>query len=171
MKKVLIAQSRHPLKYNYYVTDDGRIWSEQTNKFMSVRLDKDGYLKVVLSCTDNNGRHRFSVHRLVLENFNPVSNMRQLQVNHIDGDKTNNSLDNLEWVTCKENIAHAINNNLRAEINGSAKLTEAQVIEIYNRSNNGESNISLGKEFSLHPDSIGKIKNKKTWKELLNNIK
>lgn len=113
--------------------------------------------------TDNKS-HRYSVHRLVLENFDPVKNMELLQVNHKDGNKLNNRLENLEWVTCKENIQHAINNNLRAKINGSAKLVPAQVIEIYKRANNGESNVKLAKEFNMHPDQIGRIKNKKFGK-------
>lgn len=170
MKKILITNSKHPLKFNYYATDDGRIWSEKTQKFMSAREDKDGYLKVALSCLDNNGRHRFSVHRLILENFKPIEGMEKLQVNHINGNKKDNSLQNLEWVTCEENIKHAVENNLRAEINGASKLTKEQVIEIFIRSNSGESNVKLGKEFNLHPDSIGKIKNKKKFQNILNNI-
>ena len=170
MKKILITNSKHPLKFNYHATDDGRIWSEKTQKFMSMREDKDGYLKVALSCVDNNGRHRFSVHRLILENFKPIEGMEKLQVNHINGNKKDNSLQNLEWVTCEENIKHAVENNLRAEINGASKLTKEQIIEIFNRSNSGESNIKLGKEFNLHPDSIGKIKNKKRFQNILNNI-
>nr|DAF58718.1 MAG TPA: homing endonuclease [Siphoviridae sp. ctxMM9] len=59
-------------------------------------------------------RHRYSVHRLVLENYNPVDGMETLQVNHIDGDKQNNNLNNLEWVTCQENILHAYKNNLHS---------------------------------------------------------
>lgn len=56
--------------------------------------------------------------------------MSSLQVNHINGNKLDNSIDNLEWVTCQENIDHAIKNNLRAKVNGAAKLTPNQVLEI-----------------------------------------
>lgn len=164
MKK-LITQCKYNLKFDYYVTDDGRIWSDRTKKYLSFQYDKDEYVKVSMRSTDNKS-HRYSVHRLVLENFNPVKNMELLQVNHKDGNKLNNRLENLEWVTCKENIQHAINNNLRAKINGSAKLVPAQVIEIYKRANNGESNVKLAKEFNMHPDQIGRIKNKKVWKDI-----
>ena len=55
-----------------------------------------------------------------------------------------------------------------SEINGSAKLTPEQVLEIYRRSWQGESNIQLANEFSVHPDTIGRIKNQKSWKDILN---
>ena len=108
-------------------------------------------------------RHTYSVHRLVLENFCPTAEMNNLQVNHIDGNKENNSLSNLEWMTCLENIHHAMDNNLRAKINGASKLTKEQVVDIYLRAKNGETNISLGAEYNLHPDSVGRIRNKKLW--------
>ncbi len=168
MKK-LITRCKYNLKFNYYVTDDGRIWSERTQKYLNFQYDKDGYVKIQMRSTDNKS-HRYSVHRLVLENFKPVEGMEKLQVNHKDGNKLNNSLNNLEWTTCEENIKHAIKNELRAKINGAAKLTSEQVIEIYRRANNGEQNIKLGKEFNVHPDQIGKIKNKKVWKNLLSSI-
>lgn len=168
MKK-LITRCKYELKFNYYVTDDGRIWSERTQKYLSPQYDKNGYVKVQMRSTDNKS-HRYSVHRLVLENFKPVQGMEKLQVNHKDGNKLNNNLNNLEWTTCEENITHAIQNNLRATINGASKLTPEQVIEIYRRAWNGETNIKLGKEFNVHPDQIGRIKNKKSWKNILDSI-
>lgn len=169
MKKIKITNCKYPLKYEYYVTDDGRVWSEQSKKFIRQYLDKDGYCKVALRSEDLPPKkcHRYSVHRLIMENFFPFDGMGQYQVNHINGDKTDNRLSNLEWVTCEENIHHAIVVGLRAKINGTAKLTTEQVIEIYKRSHLGETNVSLGREFGVHPDTIGKIKNKKIWKDLL----
>lgn len=168
MKK-LITKCKYNLKFNYYITDDGKVWSERTQKYLSFQYDKNGYVKVQMRSTDNKS-HRYSVHRLVLENFKPVENMENLQVNHIDGDKKNNNLTNLEWTTSEENIRHAIDNNLRATINGASKLTPEQVIEIYRRATNGERNIDLGKEFNIHPDQVGRIKNKKAWKEITSSL-
>lgn len=169
MNKKLITTSKYELKYNYYVTEDGQIWSQKTNKYLSQHKDKDGYLKVRLVSKDDK-RHTYSVHRLVLENFYPTAGMNNLQVNHIDGNKENNSLSNLEWMTCLENIHHAMDNNLRAKINGASKLTKEQVVDIYLRVKNGETNISLGAEYNLHPDSVGRIRNKKSWQNILENF-
>lgn len=169
MQEIKIAISKYPLKYDYYVRDNGTIYSKASNKILSPQLDKDGYEKVQMISTDEK-RHRYSVHRVVLENFMPIEDMKELQVNHIDGNKRNNNLSNLEWATCKENIAHAIENKLRAEINGGSKLTVDEVKEIYIRSKNGESNITLGEEFGVNPDQIGRIKNKKSWKNITENL-
>lgn len=106
MIKKKIENCKYPLLYDYYVTDDGRVWSDKSHKFISQQTDKDGYKKVGLRSKDLPPKkcHRYSVHRLIMENFYPFEGMENFQVNHIDGDKSNNKLENLEWVTCKENI-------------------------------------------------------------------
>lgn len=119
MERKLIKNCKYELKYNYYIQDDGYVYSGATNKILSTQLDKDGYAKVRMVDSDGN-RHRFSIHRLVMENFKPVENMENLQVNHIDGNKQNNNISNLEWVTCEGNISHAIRMNLRADQKVSA---------------------------------------------------
>lgn len=148
--------------YNYYIYDDGRVWSEVSGKFLTPVEDKDGYLKIRLISVDGK-RHRYSIHRLVLENYSPRDDMATLQVNHKDGDKRNNSLENLEWMSCVENIHHAMKNGLRAKVNGSAKLTWEQVSEIREKSSRGVSNVESAEEYGLHPDTIGRIKNNQTW--------
>ena len=170
---IKIVNCKHPLKYNYYVTEDGHVWSEYSNKFISELPDKNGYLKVRLSSTDlpKGKQHAYSVHRLVLENYRPCDNMENLQVNHIDGDKTNNSVANLEWVSCKENINHAINNGLRAKVNGAATLTEQQVLEIIDLLLSKKYTQSeIGQMYGVHEETIGRIKRKRSWKELTKDI-
>ncbi len=85
----------------YAATKDGRVWSYKRSKFLSPSIDKDGYLKILLY----NGQGKsIAIHRVILMTWKPVENMENLQVNHKDENKQNNNLDNLEWMTCKENI-------------------------------------------------------------------
>ena len=77
---------------------------------LATRKDKDGYVLVTL-CNANKAQC-YRVHRLVAQTFinNPEN---KLQVNHKDGNKENNCVDNLEWCTQKENNLHALATNLR----------------------------------------------------------
>lgn len=79
----------------------GKIIKQYKNKngYMAVRLYKDGKYK------------EYRVHRLVMITFKDVKN-RGLDINHIDGNKTNNKIDNLEWCTHRHNIEHAYKTGL-----------------------------------------------------------
>jgi len=109
-------------------------------------------------------RKNRTVHRLVATAFilNPKN---KAQVNHINGIKTDNHVDNLEWVTPKENQVHASKLGLTAngEKNGFSKLNEFQVREIL------KSNLSLcklGKKYNVSSTNIWRIKNRKLWKHI-----
>ncbi len=57
-----------------------------------------GYSKVFLYCKNVSTKTKcFSVHRLVMEAFNPIKDMEKLQVNHLDGNKENNNVENVDW--------------------------------------------------------------------------
>lgn len=94
----------------YQASTMGRIRSLYTNKILKHEISKNGYCKVTLC--KNRVRKLCSVHRLVATTFLPNHN-KKLQVNHKDGNKTNNCVDNLEWATSKENIIHSYKNKLQ----------------------------------------------------------
>lgn len=87
----------------YQVSNLGRVYTFKRNKLMTPVKSRKGYLMVKLRV--NNCAKSLAVHRLVAQAFiqNPEN---KPQVNHIDEDKTNNMVSNLEWVTNKENCNH-----------------------------------------------------------------
>jgi len=96
---------------------------------------KKGYLRIKLCKVfcEKSIENNFYIHTLVAKSFleNPL---KKPQVNHINGVKDDNRIENLEWVTGSENVIHSLNNNLKIPQKGSehgmSKLTEKEVLEI-----------------------------------------
>lgn len=105
---------------NYLITPDGKIYSKHSNKYLNPSLNRAGYLIVDLHGDEytkdttlytrkrSAKRKKFRVHRLVAEYFIPNPNNYQ-EVNHKNKNRTDNRVENLEWVTSQENLAHAHN--------------------------------------------------------------
>lgn len=95
----------------YYVTEDGRVWSDKSKKFLKVRDNGTGYLYVGLKKDVQYNRY---IHRLVAETFIPNPNNLPC-VNHKDEDKTNNKVENLEWCSYEYNNNYGCHNQKIAD--------------------------------------------------------
>lgn len=118
-----------PINPMYVVYSDGSILSHYTNRYLSAADNGQGYYNVKLFITKEGDRKIYRtayVHRLVAEAFLPNPNNLP-QVNHIDGNKSNNDITNLEWCTAKANTAHALSVGLA--IRKQPKLSHTQLVE------------------------------------------
>lgn len=96
----------------YQVSNLGRVKRVATGRVLKGCKDKYGYLRVDLC---KNGKHKnHKIHRLVAQAFIPNTE-NKLEVNHIDENKTNNTVSNLEWMTAKENSNHGTRNERMAK--------------------------------------------------------
>lgn len=162
---------------HYKVSDRGRVRSLDRiikdkvgrTKFyegqeLSQFIDKSGYPMCTL-WRDSNGKNK-TVHRIVAGAFIPNPNNKP-QVNHKDGNKENNHVDNLEWVTNSENDLHAFEIGLRTVRRGSksnlAKLTEEEVLKIREFKESGETQRNIAKIFDISEGSVSQIVNRKRW--------
>ena len=107
---------------NYQVSNLGRVYNTKTHRYLKGGKGKNGYIRVTIY--DNFGKKAYkNIHRLVAEAFLP--NPEGLKcVNHIDEDKTNNVVDNLEWCNRSQNNKHAFTIGLRSydELSRMAKM-------------------------------------------------
>ena len=111
---------------NYEVSNTSEIRNKTTRRILKQCFDSsNGYM--VVNLFDERGTHRKYVHRLVGEAFIPNPENKRT-INHIDCDKTNNRIDNLEWATDSENMRHAFDNGLCENTRRAA----AEVGRIYN---------------------------------------
>jgi hypothetical protein len=121
-----------------------------------------GYPAVALYKSDTQYNRR--VHHLVLKAFDRQPKEDE-QCNHINGDKEDNRIENLEWVTRQENIDHAVRTGLTRngeEINTS-KLTETQVRKIKSRLMKGESQTSIAQDYPVKQEAISAINTGQNW--------
>lgn len=140
-----------------------------TNDYKMKQYDNGhGYLRVCLR--DDNRQKFYLVHRLIAEHFIP-NPKNYLFVNHIDGNKRNNDISNLEWCTPSYNNSHALYAGLRksssGERHGKAKLTDKKVIEIRRILFLKEMNQrQVAEKYNVSSKTINQIFKRKIWKHL-----
>lgn len=109
MKQIIVDN----ISTNYYITEDGKCFNSITNKYLKGQVNyKNGYLSYNLTMPDGSMK-RLYAHRLVATTYIVNDNKQYTCVNHKDGNKLNNCVDNLEWCNYSMNNHHAVDNELR----------------------------------------------------------
>ena len=115
-----------PIIYNdikegfYEISDYGRVRRSNDKRLLSPAKKKDGYLALSLSANNSKGRKSVSIHRLVATAFVKNDNVKEnIEVNHINGNKMDNRVKNLEWCNRSYNTKHAVDMGLKPILKGS----------------------------------------------------
>ncbi len=150
----------------YWASSDGDIYS---TKYKVIRKIKPslyrGYYGFSIWDNQKNKTKHAVTHRLIASTWIPNPNNYPI-INHRDGVRTNNNIDNLEWCTQKQNIAHSINilGNARCgERNNLSKLTEEQILKIRTDPRDQR---TIAREFGVSQTNIGNIKRRDSWKHV-----
>ena len=146
----------------YLIDENGVVVSTCGGKWKVLKLERthDGYQRATLGAGN-----RFPVHRLVMLTFVGPSD---LTVNHKNGDKTDNRLDNLEYLTASENLKHAYKTGLidnKGEKCSTAKLSDLQAAQLLALKGT-VSQVKAGKLFGVTQASVGYLWSGKSWRHL-----
>ena len=149
----------------YMASNTGWLFSVRRGRKMSMPINRQGYY-----CT-RFSREGFSVavraHRVVLTTFKGLDPDRPF-VNHINGVKLDNRIENLEWVTRSENGLHAFSIGLMKPLKGTenpnCKLTLDQVYEIRKRAAAGELFYKIAADYGISYSTVGRINSGRLWK-------
>lgn len=142
---------------HYYVSDHGRVYSFYFGKFLKPDITNAGYYRVSLAT--KYGYKHVLVHRLVLMAFDPIPNMEDFEVNHINSDKLRNNLWNLEWSTSSENKIHGINNGLYDTTISAEKVIE--ICELLQM--NKFTNVEIANMTGVKDYIVSQIKTGESW--------
>lgn len=156
--------------FDYIVSNNGKVVSLKRKKqvLMKQCVNHKGYY--FLSLYINNKKIHFFVHRLVAIVFIPNLENKK-QINHKNGNKKDNRVENLEWSTGQENMQHAFKNGLikgnKGEKNGRSKIKEKTALKI-KKMLETKSNTEIKKELGVSIGTIIGIKSGNTWKHIPN---
>lgn len=152
---------------SYTISKDGVIINQKTKYKKKFYIGSTGYYMVTLS--KDNKQNPKRVHRLIAEAFLPNPDGKPC-VNHKNGIKTDNRIENLEWCTHDENMKHAFSTGLTNNTgvrNGMSKLNPSRVKSIKHALIKGESQQKIADRFGVSRSCILKINLGKTWSHII----
>lgn len=146
----------------YKITVEGHVFNSQGQKLKG-NIGSNGYEKVTL-VSDSGGKLYCVVHRLVATAYIPNPENKPY-VNHIDGVKHNNHVDNLEWVTASENMIHAarVLDKGVGENNGNSRYTEETIREVCKLLELGHINQEIFIATGVERHTVSMIRTGKAW--------
>lgn len=146
----------------YMVSDFGRVLNLKSNAILKQSTNDKGYK--VVSLLKGKKYKQKRVHRIVAKAFIGETDKKDAnQINHKDGNKSNNHVSNLEWCTPKENINHAIQTGLWNYEKGENKLNEEKVKEIRHLHSEGMTYEKIAQKFNIQKSTARRAGNGTTW--------
>ena len=157
MKELKIKGSK-----GYYIREDGNVRSPKRES-LKPKLTNSGYRFIYIKI--NGDFKAMYLHRLVSEYFIKNDNPEEtFQVNHIDSDKLNNHYTNLEWVTPKQNIRHAMENGFDPRC--AAKLSQEDVLRVCSLLQEGFRDCDISRLSGISSDTIYMVRSGNEWQNI-----
>ena len=151
-----------PFEDAYEVSTEGKVRNKSSKHIKSLRSDRYGYLRVTLYPSGKT----YVVHRLVAKVFLENENT---EVNHLNGDKTDNRVSNLEWCSASQNARHrdtVLSRKWVGHINPMATLAVETVRKIKYGEFPGLNNKEIGDKFKVSSEQVRRIRSGQRWKHI-----
>lgn len=157
---------------NYTISKDGKVWSKYRKRYLKLQKMPDGYLRICL-INDKKEKKGMLVHRLVAKTYlvnNDLQN--QIEVDHINNIKSDNRVENLQWVTPSKNsqLAYDTGRKIppRGELNGKSILND-KIVNLFRLlyKEFDWSVIKISQFFNINKNTLKGILYNKTWKHVV----
>ena len=159
-----VMYKRNPKHPTVFCGSNGEVFSLKSSKFLKMQLDRKGYSQFSI------GRKTYRAHRVVAETFFGASD---LQIDHINGIKTDNRINNLEYVTNRENFDRSVSSGLRTwekvkgDNNKNRKISSKEVLEILAlKPSLPDEYTNLAIKYNVSESTVRDIMKGRSWKSI-----